>query len=35
MVMIDDATNRTYARFYEAQALDVDHDSIYERTRDL
>jgi transposase-like protein len=53
MVMIDDATNRTYARFYEAedtkaamdlfgryarryglpQALYVDHDSIYECTR--
>lgn len=54
MVMIDDATNRTYARFYEAedtraamdlfgryarryglpQALYVDHDSIYECTRE-
>jgi len=54
MVMIDDATNRTYARFYEGedtraamdvfgryarrwglpQALYVDHDSIYECTRE-
>lgn len=54
MVMIDDATNRTYARFYESedtraamdifgryarryglpQALYVDHDSIYECTRE-
>jgi len=54
MVMIDDATNRTWARFYEAedtqaamdlfgryarryglpQALYVDHDSIYECTRE-
>ena len=54
MVLIDDATNRTYARFYEAedtkaamdilgrymrrygmpQALYVDHDSIYECTRE-
>jgi transposase len=54
MVMIDDATNRTVARFYEAedtraamdlfgryarryglpQALYVDHDSIYECTRE-
>jgi len=54
MVMIDDATNRTCARFYEAedtraamdifgryarcyglpQALYVDHDSIYECTRE-
>lgn len=54
MVMIDDATNRTYARFYEAEdtraaldlfgryarryglphALYVDHDSIYECTRE-
>lgn len=54
MVMIDDATNRTHARFYEAedtraamdilgrymrrygmpQALYVDHDSIYECTRE-
>lgn len=54
MVMIDDACNRTYARFYEAedtraamdifgryarryglpQALYVDHDSIYECTRE-
>jgi transposase-like protein len=54
MVMIDDATNRTYARFYETedtrsamdlfgryarhyglpQALYVDHDSIYECTRE-
>lgn len=54
MVMIDDATNRTSARFYEAedtqaamdlfgryarhyglpQALYVDHDSIYECTRE-
>lgn len=54
MVMIDDATNRTLARFYEAedtkaamdlfgryarryglpQALYVDHDSIYECTRE-
>jgi transposase-like protein len=54
MVMIDDATNRTYARLYETedtraameifgryvrrqglpQALYVDHDSIYECTRE-
>jgi hypothetical protein len=54
MVMIDDATNWTYARFFESettaaamtafgryvqfrglpQALYVDHDSIYETTRD-
>jgi hypothetical protein len=54
MVMIDDATNWTYARFFESettvaamttfgeyvklrglpQALYVDHDSIYEATRD-
>lgn len=54
MVMIDDATNRTFARFFEEettaaamtifalyvaeqglpQALYVDHDSIYETTRD-
>lgn len=54
MVMIDDACNRTYARFYEGedtraamdifgryarrygvpQALYVDHDSIYECTRE-
>jgi transposase-like protein len=54
MVLIDDATNRTYARFYEAEdtraamdvfgryarryglplALYVDHDSIYECTRE-
>jgi transposase len=54
MVMIDDASNRTYARFYESedtraamdlfgryarrsglpQALYVDHDSIYECTRE-